>query len=116
MLRGAGHQVETALDGPSALKAADRFTPDVVVLDIGLPVMDGYEVASQLRACGSRASKAGIIAVTGYGLPSDRERAAQAGFDAHRVKPIDFAVLAHAIARVGQVGPTIASFSRDSRK
>ncbi|BCS34960.1 hypothetical protein TBR22_A41860 [Luteitalea sp. TBR-22] len=82
-----GHAVRTAQDGTSALEAAADFHPDIVMLDIGLPGMSGYEVARHLRA--SRAtSKALLIALTGYGQPEDVERATAAGFDHHVVKPV----------------------------
>jgi CheY-like chemotaxis protein len=85
-----GHEVELAYDGPAALTAAQQFGPDVVLLDIGLPILDGYEVARRLRA-GSR--DLFLIAVSGYGQDSDRERSHQAGFDHHLIKPVDFEVL-----------------------
>jgi signal transduction histidine kinase/DNA-binding response OmpR family regulator len=99
MLRRAletlGFAVEVAHDGPSALEQLQTFAPDIAVLDIGLPVMDGYELARRLR--GERGNIR-LIAVTGYGLESDRERSSGAGFDAHLVKPIDLAQLAEALA------------------
>jgi PAS domain S-box-containing protein len=88
VLRAAGHTVMTAMDGPSALKAVDSFHPDVGVLDIGLPVMDGYELAQRIRAqCGDDAPR--LIALTGYGQESDRNRARSAGFAGHLTKPVD---------------------------
>jgi two-component system CheB/CheR fusion protein len=91
-----GHDVAVAYDGGMALEVAARCSPDVVLLDIGLPVLDGYEVARRLR--GSRAAPAPrLIAVTGYGQESDRTRAAEAGFDDHIVKPVDLEVLLHAV-------------------
>jgi PAS domain S-box-containing protein len=93
MLRAAleqlGHVVEIALDGPSALARAEAFRPDTVLLDIGLPVMNGYEVAQRLRSIRQGANAVRLIAVTGYGQEADRERAVEAGFDYHLVKPID---------------------------
>ena len=70
------------------------FAPDIAVLDIGLPVMDGYELARRLRGS---CPDIRLIAVTGYGLESDRERSASVGFDDHLVKPIDLALLAKAL-------------------
>jgi len=87
-----GHRTEQAHDGPSALKMAADFRPDVVLLDIGLPDMDGYEVARRLRAT-SGAPQPRIIAVSGYGREGDRLKSAAAGFDAHLVKPVDLAAL-----------------------
>ncbi|HEY5956720.1 MAG TPA: response regulator [Polyangiaceae bacterium] len=81
-----------AHDGPSALDVASYFLPDVAFLDIGLPVMDGYELASQLRAIpGLDAVR--LIAVTGYGQESDREKSLEAGFHHHLVKPVDLAMI-----------------------
>lgn len=88
-LRLVGFDVRTAGDGMTALALVGDFRPDVALLDIGLPVMDGYELARQLRVrCGSAV---GLVALTGYGQRSDRERAEACGFDAHLVKPVDFA-------------------------
>jgi CheY-like chemotaxis protein len=76
-----------AYDGVVALELAQSFKPNVALLDIGLPVMDGYELAGRLRAqLGEAALR--LIAVTGYGQDSDRARAKQAGFDHHLVKPV----------------------------
>jgi PAS domain S-box-containing protein len=85
-LRQAGHEVAVSYDGPRALEAATSFRPHAAILDIGLPVMDGYELARRLRA---QADGICLVALTGYGQESDRLRALQAGFDAHMVKPID---------------------------
>ncbi len=89
LLKRFGHDVRTADDGPTALVAADRFRPDVVLLDIGLPGMDGYEVARTIR---ERPEFRGVvlIAITGYGRESDRNRSREAGFDHHLVKPVEF--------------------------
>ncbi len=84
----SGYQTRVAYDGPSTLGMVDAFKPDVMLVDIGLPVMDGYELARQLRANPGLAG-ARLIAVTGYGQESDRRRALEAGFDEHVVKPID---------------------------
>jgi CheY-like chemotaxis protein len=83
-----GHDVRTAHDGREAVVVAKTYRPDVVLLDIGLPGMDGYEVARQLRedeACRDSV----IVGVTGYGQEDDRRRGREAGFDYHLVKPID---------------------------
>lgn len=92
LLREWGHSVETAGDGLSAVEVASTFRPDVVLLDIGLPGMDGFEVARRLRA-DSGFSDTVLIAVTGYGQETDRKRALEAGFDHHLLKPLDFARL-----------------------
>jgi signal transduction histidine kinase/ActR/RegA family two-component response regulator len=91
-----GHRVETAEDGTSGVEAALRSTPDVVLVDIGLPGLDGYAVARRLRAAlGHRVT---LVALTGYGQTDDRRRTAEAGFDAHLVKPVDPDVLTRALA------------------
>jgi CheY-like chemotaxis protein len=93
-LSAYGHDVRTAPDGPTALDSIDGWMPEVAVLDLGLPVMDGYELARRLtERC---AGGARLIAVTGYGQEQDRHRSAEAGFDAHFVKPIDLEAL-HAL-------------------
>jgi signal transduction histidine kinase/ActR/RegA family two-component response regulator len=87
-LEAAGHVVHVAHDGPSALKLAGEIAPDVAVLDIGLPVMDGYELARQLRTQRGL-TQLPLIAISGYGQDSDQHRSKAAGFDAHLVKPVD---------------------------
>lgn len=82
-----GHEVRSALDGETALDAAARFLPELVVLDIGLPGMDGYEVARRMRALPGL-EDALLVALTGYGQQEDRERARAAGFDHHLLKPV----------------------------
>ncbi len=88
-----GHDVHVAHDGPTALTIASRLRPDVCLLDIGLPVMDGYELARRLRDSQHLADGARIIAITGYGQDADRQRSTEAGFSAHVVKPVDLDVL-----------------------
>lgn len=87
-----GHEVAFACSGAEALAAADRLDPEVVFLDIGMPGMDGYEVASALRRCG-RFSATRIVALTAWGNARAREWSAATGFDAHLVKPACAAVL-----------------------
>ncbi|MGH9322389.1 MAG: chemotaxis protein CheB [Vicinamibacteria bacterium] len=86
-LRLEGHSVETAHSGPEALSKAAAFEPDAVVLDIGLPGMDGYEVARKLRE-EPRLTNALLVALSGYGQDEDRSRAREAGFDHHLTKPV----------------------------
>ncbi|MBE4751009.1 response regulator [Corallococcus sp. ZKHCc1 1396] len=87
-----GCDTRVAYDGPSGLEAAKGFLPEIALLDIGLPVMDGYELARLLRQQEEpRAMK--LVAVTGYGQESDRQRSKAAGFDAHLVKPLHFETL-----------------------
>jgi two-component system CheB/CheR fusion protein len=88
LLRLRGHEVEVAFSGPMALEMADAFEPGIVLLDIGLPGLDGYEVARELRRR-PRLAKALLVALTGYGQETDRSRAREAGFDHHLTKPAD---------------------------
>jgi CheY-like chemotaxis protein len=97
LLRELGHEVIVAYDGPSALEIARTCKPRICLVDIGLPVMDGYELAARLRASGDLAPGARIVALTGYGQDSDRRRSIDAGFDAHLVKPVSLDVLTKAV-------------------
>jgi CheY-like chemotaxis protein len=86
-LEMSGHVVREARDGASGLALAGEARPDVALIDIGLPDVDGYEVARRLRAApGGR--RMGLIALTGYGQAEDQQRAFDAGFDAHLTKPV----------------------------
>jgi PAS domain S-box-containing protein len=89
LLGTVGHTTHTVWDGPSALEAAASFAPQVAVLDIGLPVMNGYELADRLRAMPGLGGLK-LIALTGYGQIADRARSRAAGFHAHLVKPVDW--------------------------
>jgi len=92
-----GHEVAAAGDGPEALALIEFQRPDIALVDIGLPSFDGYEVARRIRA--NPATKdIFLVALTGYGLPEDERSAAQAGFDAHLVKPIDLDKLSQLLA------------------
>jgi len=90
-----GHEVTVAYDGPSALRAAVTSSPDVMLLDIGLPKLDGYEVAKRIRQRGLTAL---LVAVTGWGKEEDKRRAVEAGFDVHLTKPIDLETLEKLLA------------------
>ncbi|MFN7133713.1 MAG: response regulator, partial [Myxococcales bacterium] len=87
-LEAHGYAVALAHDGPAALQIARSFEPEVALLDIGLPVMDGFELAQRLRAQMPEEPPL-LIAISGYGQEADRERSRAAGFDAHFVKPAD---------------------------
>jgi PAS domain S-box-containing protein len=100
VLRMGGHKVRVAYDGPGALAAATAEPPDLVLLDIGLPGMDGYAVAAQMRASGL--DRVALVAVTGYGQDEDLRRSRAAGFEQHLVKPVDTAVLRRVLAEVGE--------------
>jgi PAS domain S-box-containing protein len=101
LLRMLGHEAETAYSGAEALRKAARFRPEVVLLDLGMPGMDGFEVARELRRM-PELEKATIIAQTGWGQEEDRRRTAAAGFDAHLAKPVELRALMEALARTGQ--------------
>ena len=101
ILQLSGHETECVYDGPTALAAVETKRPDVVVLDIGLPGMDGYEVARRLRARPAF-RRVPLVAVTGYGQANDRQRSIQAGFDEHFTKPVDPEALEQFIARVAK--------------
>ena len=92
LLRARGHDVRTAYDGKQGLAAAEDYRPGVLILDIGLPGLDGYAVARALRAL-PLFRTALLIALTGYGAEEDRRACYRAGFDAHLVKPVDLAPL-----------------------
>jgi CheY-like chemotaxis protein len=91
-----GHQVEEAADGVQAVQKGLAWRPDVAVIDIGLPLLDGYQVARQLRA--AYRDQILLIALTGYCQPDDRRRACEAGFDVHLSKPADLDELARLLA------------------
>ena len=88
LLRAAGCSVDLAYDGEEAIRAVQSLHPDVVLLDLGLPKMDGYQVAEAIRADRANASTL-IIALSGYGQDEHRLRSKRAGFDYHIVKPIE---------------------------
>ena len=93
LIRVLGHDVHIAPNGRAALDSLDTFRPDLILLDLGLPHMDGYEVVRQLRAH-PLARSVTIVALTGYGGTTDRARVREAGFDHHLVKPAQFKAVA----------------------
>jgi signal transduction histidine kinase/CheY-like chemotaxis protein len=95
LLSMRGHEVATAFDGVAALKLAQEFQPDFLLLDIGLPGLDGYELARRLRAGGF--ARTPIVAISGYAQEGDRARSREAGFNYHFAKPVDFEALAELI-------------------
>jgi CheY-like chemotaxis protein len=99
LLRVAGHVVKVAHDGLTALREADAFHPQIVLLDIGLPEIDGYEVARRLRQHPEH-RLATLVAITGYGQAEDRQRSRDVGFDHHLTKPFDPEALEALISRV----------------
>jgi PAS domain S-box-containing protein len=103
-----GHMTEVAYDAASALLAVERFGPDCVLLDIGLPVIDGYETARRIRSLPG-GERLRLIAITGWGQQEDKERALAAGFDAHLTKPADSAALSALLANGQASAARIAS-------
>jgi CheY-like chemotaxis protein len=97
VLRLPGHDVRTVHDGGQSLAVAEMFQPELVLLDIGLPGMDGYEVARRLRLQ-PWAGHAKLVALTGYAGAEERRRAQSAGLDGHLDKPVDFEVLRELLA------------------
>jgi CheY-like chemotaxis protein len=92
-----GHKTECAYSAAAALQRVSAFAPQVVLLDIGLPDIDGYEVAQRLRALPGGTAMT-LVALTGYGQAEDRERALASGFQTHMVKPVDLVVLGRILA------------------
>ena len=99
LLEVSGHDVQTAYDGPTTLEVALEFRPNVVLLDIGLPGIDGFEVAKRLR---QQPDLSGVVlvALTGYGQVTDKQRSQEAGFNHHLVKPADFGKVLQILAAV----------------
>jgi len=97
LLQLSGHETHIAHDGVEAIEAAERLRPDVVLLDIGLPRLNGYEVGSRLRKK-PWAKDLALVALTGWGQDEDRHRSREAGFDAHLVKPVDYGALLKLLA------------------
>jgi PAS domain S-box-containing protein len=103
LLRLGGHEAVAAYDGLEAVDAAAAFRPEVILLDIGLPKLNGFEVARRIRQREGDACPV-LVALTGWGQDSDRKASREAGFDAHLVKPVDDATLARLLADLGTVG------------
>jgi signal transduction histidine kinase/ActR/RegA family two-component response regulator len=106
LLRLTGNEIRTAHDGLEALRVAEEFLPDVIVLDIGLPKMDGYEVADRIRRAAWGRDMV-LIAATGWGQEADRHRSRESGIDHHLVKPVDPAALIHLLVSIDD--PTVSS-------
>jgi CheY-like chemotaxis protein len=99
LLEAMGYSTYLAYDGASALRALKEFAPQVALVDIGLPVMDGYEIARAIRAMPEFA-RLPLVAVTGYSQPSDQEKVREAGFDEHLVKPLEAGRIGAVIERL----------------
>jgi CheY-like chemotaxis protein len=102
LLQLKGLEVRAALDGPHALESARAFNPDVVLLDIALPGMDGWEVARQLQAA-CTGKPPFLIAITGYGRPEDRQKSEEAGIHLHLIKPVNPQMLVGLLERFQRV-------------
>jgi len=104
LLRALGHDVKVAYDGPSALLQLETFPAEIAILDLGLPVMDGFELARQVtkQQAGARPR---LIAVTGYGRDRDITQSRSVGFDVHLVKPVDLTALVTAL----DAGPALVA-------
>ena len=100
LLTFGGHETHTAHDGQAAVDAVHRLNPDVVVLDIGLPVLNGYDAARRIRELNGGSGRPFLIALTGWGQDEDRTRSKEAGFDAHLVKPVDEGALTRLLAEL----------------
>jgi signal transduction histidine kinase len=107
LLQLSGHEVYTAANGAVALESAEQHRPEVALLDIGMPKLDGYEVARRIRAqpWGARIT---LVALTGWGQDSDRRRSQEAGFDSHLVKPLDLDKLTDLLATLPSAGGSVA--------
>ena len=97
LLKHSGHEVETAFDGVQAIEKAEVWQPDVMLLDLGMPEMNGYDVCRSIRQA-AWGKEIRIVALTGWGQEQDRRNTREAGFDAHLVKPVDMAVLGDVLA------------------
>ena len=101
LLELSGHRVRVAADGAAGLEEIRARAPQIAFIDIGLPQLDGYEVARRVRGGSDGHASPMLVALTGYGLPEDRSRALAAGFDAHLVKPVDPSALQEVLDRLG---------------
>ncbi len=101
LLQFSGHDTHTARDGVEAVEAARELQPDVILLDIGLPRLNGYEAARKIREQQRQPGRPFLVALTGWGQDEDRRRSEEAGFDAHLVKPVDETALGNLLADLG---------------
>ena len=104
LLEMTGHDVHVVFDGEAAVMAIQQLRPDVALLDVGMPKLNGYDVARRIRS-DADTRHTYLVAITGWGQDSDRQRAEEAGFDAHLVKPVPPDVLQRALATLGRAAP-----------
>lgn len=109
LLALAGNETTVAYDGEAAVEEAARYGPDVILLDIGLPKLNGYDVCRRIRE-NRWAKNVIIVALTGWGQEEDRRKSSEAGFDGHLVKPVDHAALQKLLA---SLSPRVASQPSD---
>jgi CheY-like chemotaxis protein len=107
-LRGFGHDVAVAFDGLEGIEVAERFRPDIIMLDIGMPKLDGYETAQRIRQK-SWGKEIVLIALTGYRAEEDRKRIREVGFNAHLVKPLIYKQVAALLASYCRSKPTVTA-------
>jgi len=100
LLEMDGHRVRVASDGIAGLEAVLEAPPEIALIDVGLPRMDGYELARRIRGAQTLERRPYLVAITGYGLPEDRARTRDAGFDLHLVKPVDAGALGSVLAKI----------------
>jgi CheY-like chemotaxis protein len=100
-LQISGHETHTAHDGVEAIEATARLQPDLVLLDIGLPRLSGYEAARRIRKQHEQGGRPVLVALSGWGQDEDRRRSEEAGFDAHLVKPVDEIALGKLLVELG---------------
>ncbi len=115
LLELAGHEVRVAADGGTGVDLAEAFRPDVGFIDIGLPGIDGYEVARRLRAH-APLQRTTLVALTGYGQPADEQSAREAGFDHHFTKPVDLDRVRELLAQCGASAPISADADPPRRR
>jgi CheY-like chemotaxis protein len=112
LLELEGHEVEATVDGLQGLEMIELYQPDVALVDIGLPGIDGYELARQVRG-NPENENVYLVALTGYGERKDRRRALQSGFDAHLAKPVDLEDLLHLLAECSRTSGAGSSWELD---
>jgi two-component system, chemotaxis family, CheB/CheR fusion protein len=114
LLRLNGHEVETAYNGFDALKVAEIFAPQAIFLDIGLPGLDGYQIAQRLRAQ-SITRESLLVAVSGYGQEEDRQRSVQSGFNFHLTKPVEYSALEETLLSLAEKRKATLKASRRTK-
>lgn len=108
LLQFEGHEVETVFDGLEAVARVAEFLPDLVILDIGMPGLDGHDAAREIRRQCSHSMR--LVALTGRGLESDRQSSINAGFDAHFLKPLEFSTLTKFLSAPASEAPRQTQF------